>query len=56
MYGMHNRIFKRFTLAVVLCSFAAAFSAQAQQALNWRVAGGLLPADGAKCAVSGRRH
>ena len=31
MYGMHNSIIKRFTLAVVMLSFAAAFSAQAQQ-------------------------
>jgi hypothetical protein len=31
MYGMHNSLFKRFTLAVALFSFAAAISAQAPQ-------------------------
>jgi hypothetical protein len=42
---MHNSLFKRFTLAVALFSFAAAISAQAQQ---WKTYS--YPADGFRAA------
>ena len=45
MYGMQNRLFKRFILAVVMLSFAAALSAQAQQ---WKPYS--YPADGFSAA------